>query len=63
MYTGVVITAGRCAQLMAGSGDGCEGNSLIKMSYHETMDYPEGCFFTDYIFIGEGNQTEKKVSH
>lgn len=32
MYTGVDITAGRCAQLMAGSGDGCEGNSLIKMS-------------------------------
>lgn len=29
---GVAITAGRCAQLMAGSGDGCRGNSLIKMS-------------------------------
>lgn len=24
------------------------------------MDYPGGCFFTDYIFIGEGNQTGKK---
>lgn len=23
------------------------------------MDYPEGCFFTDYIFIGEGNQRKK----
>ena len=23
------------------------------------MDYPEGCFSTDYTFIGEGNQRKK----
>lgn len=25
------------------------------------MDYPEGCFSTDYPFIGESNQRKKKT--
>lgn len=51
MYTGVVITVGRCAQLMAGSGDCCRGNSLTKMVKMRQWIIQKGAFLQTPLLL------------